>query len=62
MTTVSTALKMFDQITKPLQQVTNTLNLTISAMDNLNGILVNKDVGKDFFGQLNKYANESVMD
>ncbi|NFA59456.1 hypothetical protein K8O96_12150 [Clostridium sporogenes] len=43
MATVSTALKMFDQMTKPLQQVTQALNLTISAMDNLNNS-ANRDI------------------
>ncbi|EKN43274.1 putative tail length tape measure protein, partial [Clostridium botulinum CFSAN001627] len=43
MATVSTALKMFDQMTKPLQQVTQALNLTISAMDDLNNS-ANRDV------------------
>ncbi|MBU5486466.1 hypothetical protein KQI86_19375 [Clostridium sp. MSJ-11] len=36
MSTVSTSLRMFDQMTRPLQQVTQALNLTISAMDNMN--------------------------
>ncbi|WP_454053418.1 hypothetical protein [Clostridium sp. Marseille-Q7071] len=35
MATVSTSLKMFDEMTKPLQQITQALNLTISAMDSL---------------------------
>ncbi|MEW9093939.1 MAG: hypothetical protein AB2417_02555 [Clostridiaceae bacterium] len=34
--TISTSLRMFDQMTRPLQQVTQALNLTISAMDNMN--------------------------
>ncbi|WP_097026180.1 hypothetical protein [Clostridium peptidivorans] len=36
MATVATSLKMFDQMTSPLQQVTQALNLTISAMDRMN--------------------------
>ncbi|WP_407647660.1 hypothetical protein [Clostridium brassicae] len=36
MTTVSTSLQMFDQMTRPLQQVTNALNLTIRAMNDMN--------------------------
>ncbi len=43
MATVSTALKMFDQMTRPLQQVTQALNLTISAMDQMNNA-ANKDI------------------
>lgn len=43
MATVSTALKMFDQMTRPLQQVTQALNLTISAMDQMNNS-ANKDI------------------
>ncbi|RXM79250.1 hypothetical protein DP144_00095 [Clostridium tetani] len=43
MATVSTALKMFDQMTRPLQQVTQALNLTISAMDNMNNS-ANRDI------------------
>jgi hypothetical protein len=35
MATVSNTLKMFDQMTRPLQQVTQALNLTISSMDSL---------------------------
>ncbi|WP_291579561.1 hypothetical protein [Clostridium sp. UBA6640] len=35
MATVSTSLKMFDEMTKPLQHITQALNLTISAMDSL---------------------------
>lgn len=43
MATVSASLRMFDQMTRPLQQVTNALNLTISAMDDLNKA-GNKDI------------------
>ncbi|MBU3193462.1 hypothetical protein [Clostridium algidicarnis] len=43
MATVSASLKMFDQMTRPLQQVTQALNLTISAMDNMNNS-ANKDI------------------
>lgn len=35
MATVSASLKMFDMMTKPLQQVTQALNLTISTMDQM---------------------------
>lgn len=34
---------MFDQMTRPLQQVTQALNLTISAMDNMNNS-ANRDI------------------
>lgn len=43
MTTVSASLKMFDMMTRPLQQVTQALNLTISAMDNLSNA-ANRDI------------------
>lgn len=43
MPTVSTALRMFDQMTRPLQQVTQALNLTISAMDDMNNS-ANRDI------------------
>ncbi|GAA0122256.1 hypothetical protein UT300018_15720 [Clostridium faecium] len=43
MATVSTALRMFDQMTRPLQQVTQALNLTISAMDDMNNS-ANRDI------------------
>ncbi|NFA98029.1 hypothetical protein EXM52_13270 [Clostridium botulinum] len=43
MATVSASLKMFDQMTRPLQQVTQALNLTISAMDQMNNA-ANKDI------------------
>ena len=43
MATVSASLRMFDMMTRPLQQVTNALNLTISAMDDLNKA-GNKDI------------------
>ncbi|MFV3013540.1 hypothetical protein ACLD43_15295 [Clostridium botulinum] len=43
MATVSTALKMFDQMTKPLQQVTQALNLTITAMEQMNNA-ANRDM------------------
>ncbi|MTI56160.1 hypothetical protein [Geosporobacter ferrireducens] len=35
MATVSTALKMFDSFSRPLQQVTQALNITISAMEQM---------------------------
>ena len=35
MATISASLRMFDQMTRPLQQVTQALNLTISAMDQM---------------------------
>ncbi|AJA42671.1 tail-tape measure protein (endogenous virus) [Clostridium phage phiCT9441A] len=41
--TVSASLRMFDQMTRPLQQVTQALNLTISAMDNMNNS-ANRDI------------------
>ncbi|WP_125153096.1 hypothetical protein [Clostridium rectalis] len=43
MATVSTSLRMFDQMTRPLQQITNALNLTISAMDDMNN-KANRDI------------------
>lgn len=43
MATVSTSLKMFDMMTRPLRQITNALNSTISAMDTLNNS-ANKDI------------------
>ncbi len=43
MATVATSLKMFDQMTRPLQQVTQALNLTISAMDQMSNS-ANKDI------------------
>lgn len=43
MTTVSASLKMFDMMTRPLQQVTQALNLTISAMDTMSNS-ANRDV------------------
>ncbi len=43
MATVSTVLRMFDQMTRPLQQVTQALNLTISAMDDMNNS-ANRDI------------------
>lgn len=43
MATVSTALRMFDQMTRPLQQVTQALNITISAMDDMNNS-ANRDI------------------
>ncbi|KGI40303.1 hypothetical protein [Clostridium tetani] len=43
MSTVSASLRMFDQMTRPLQQVTQALNLTISAMDNMNNS-ANRDI------------------
>lgn len=43
MATVSTALRMFDQMTNPLQQVTQALNLTISAMNDMNNS-ANRDI------------------
>lgn len=43
MATVATSLRMFDQMTRPLQQVTQALNLTISAMDNMNNS-ANRDI------------------
>lgn len=42
-TTVSASLRMFDMMTRPLQQVTQALNLTISAMDNLSNS-ANRDI------------------
>lgn len=36
MATVSASLRMFDMMTRPLQQVTQALNLTISSMEQLN--------------------------
>ncbi len=44
MATVSTSLKMFDEMTKPLQQITQALNLTISAMDSLSSSS-SRDIG-----------------
>ncbi|MCD3211825.1 hypothetical protein G8T71_10705 [Clostridium botulinum C/D] len=44
MTTVSTSLRMFDQMTRPLQQVTQALNLTVSAMEQMNNA-ANRDIG-----------------
>lgn len=41
--TVSTSLKMFDMMTRPLQQVTQALNLTISAMDKMSNS-ANRDI------------------
>lgn len=43
MATISASLRMFDQMTRPLQQVTQALNLTISAMDNMNNS-ANRDI------------------
>ncbi|WP_283591342.1 hypothetical protein [Clostridium butanoliproducens] len=43
MPTVSTALRMFDQMTRPLQQVTQALNLTISSMEQMNNT-ANRDI------------------
>lgn len=43
MPTVSASLKMFDMMTSPLQQVTQALNLTIGAMDNLSNS-ANRDI------------------
>lgn len=43
MATVSASLKMFDMMTRPLQQVTQALNLTIGAMDNLSNS-ANRDI------------------
>lgn len=43
MPTVSATLQMFDQMTRPLQQVTQALNLTIRAMDNMNNS-ANRDI------------------
>lgn len=42
--TISASLRMFDQMTRPLQQVTQALNLTISAMDSMNNS-ANRDIG-----------------
>lgn len=44
MATVSASLKMFDEMTKPLQQITQALNLTIAAMDSLSSSS-NRDIG-----------------
>ncbi|NFF59851.1 hypothetical protein FDB08_04065 [Clostridium botulinum] len=44
MATVSASLRMFDQMTRPLQQVTNALNLTISAMEQMSNS-ANRDIG-----------------
>ncbi|WMJ79531.1 hypothetical protein RBU49_11585 [Clostridium sp. MB40-C1] len=41
--TVSTALRMFDQMTRPLQQVTQALNLTIRALDDMSNS-ANRDI------------------
>lgn len=41
--TVSTSLKMLDMMTRPLQQVTQALNLTISAMDRMSNS-ANRDI------------------
>lgn len=41
--TVATSLKMFDMMTRPLQQVTQALNLTISAMDKMSNS-ANRDI------------------
>ncbi|MEW8955613.1 hypothetical protein [Clostridium sp.] len=41
--TVSASLKMFDQMTRPLQQVTQALHSTVSAMDKLSNS-ANKDI------------------
>jgi tape measure domain-containing protein len=43
MATVSASLRMFDHMTRPLQQVTQALNITISAMDQMNNS-ANRDV------------------
>lgn len=43
MATVSASLRMFDQMTRPLQQVTQALNLTISAMDSMSNA-ANRDI------------------
>ncbi|EDS78004.1 putative phage membrane protein [Clostridium botulinum C str. Eklund] len=43
MATISASLRMFDQMTRPLQQVTQALNLTISAMDNMSNS-ANRDI------------------
>ncbi|WP_187291183.1 hypothetical protein [Clostridium sp. K25] len=44
MATVSASLRMFDQMTRPLQQVTQALNLTISAMEQMSNS-ANRDIG-----------------
>lgn len=41
--TVSASLKMFDQMTQPLQQITQALNLTINAMDSMSNS-ANRDI------------------
>ena len=43
MASITTSLKMFDMMTRPLQQVTQSLNLTIGAMDDLSNS-ANRDI------------------